>query len=1099
MIKFWFILAITAVTVLFAVSGWAVYDSRLAALRQAEQQEGNVALAIEEHIARSVDAFDQSLRAAIRGLDTPHLAEMDAATQSAILFTGMNRADAPERVMITDETGRVRYASPGVNVSHLDVSGRPQFVAQRDQPGLGLFFGPPIRSIIDGVWVLGASRRINHPDGSFAGIAMSRVPIRFFEDMFKNFDVGAGGTINLVSTDGLLIARSPMRPLDIGRDLSAGPLFTHLRYAPVGSFETTASTDGVRRLYTYRKVDGLPFVVGVGIARTQIYAEWSQKTAIFAVVMGVTALLALMLIWALWREFVRRGRAEAAAHFNEQRLELLLANVADHAIYSLEPDGRVATWNSSAEQLKGYSAAEIIGRPFDIFFTPEELAAGEPARLLAYAREHGRVEGQSWRMRKDNSRFWARIAITAIYDGMGTLQGFAKTVHDLTIRNAEELQRSIMIEAAPNGMLIIDEAGIISMANAQAEHLFGYRQGTLAGQAVGPLIPDALTTDRPIFVDDDEAERPSDRQMIGRRRDGDSVAIEVLLRRVRTPLGNIVIVSVFDTTERLRIEAEHRADDLREHALVTEANARLEELAHDLAESRDEQRLANEAKSRFLASLTHELRTPLNGILGYAQLLGLEGGLTPSQAERVRAMQGAGEHLLGMISGVLDLSQIEADRIELHLVDVDLLPLARTCLDLVRPSAKSKSLTLTMSVAPGTPSRLIADATRLRQVLVNLLGNAVKFTSAGRVALLLRPHQDAGVRLEISDTGPGIAADERQKLFQEFERLGNEAASKIEGSGLGLAITARLVQRMGGRIGHAENPGGGSVFWVEFLPGIQSIAAEGDAPQSQPEHPAKAGQNILLVDDMAMNRDVAAAMLGLAGHKVVCVDSGAAAIEAVRAQNFDIVLMDVRMPGMDGLEATRRIRALPDRRRDVPILAVTAQAFSDQIAQCRDAGMTGHVAKPFEYNALLRAIGNAIAASSSAPAAETVTPPQDSQTPVLDAPAYQTTASFLQPQAVKKHLESLIDRGTALQAMLSLPDALAAPGPLTEAAHALCGAAGAFGFRRLAEAGRQFEHAAETDAPDLAVRRRQLLDAVGLSLSTLREMASEVDVDVGAY
>jgi PAS domain S-box-containing protein len=406
--------------------------------------------------------------------------------------------------------------------------------------------------------------------------------------------------------------------------------------------------------------------------------------------------------------------------------------------------------------------------------------------------------------------------------------------------------------------------------------------------------------------------------------------------------------------------------DVTEARLASDA---LEHLAERLTIARDSAEQASRAKSRFVAGMSHELRTPLNGILGYAQLLHMEGGLNRTQSMRVDGMLSAGKHLLQMITSVLDLSAIEAEHVEVKTSEVDVRNLARACLDLVRPTAGLKALTLTIAVAHGTPRTVVTDPTRLRQVLVNLLGNAVKFTARGSIELRVRTTADGfGLRLEVADTGPGVAADQRQRLFQEFERIDTDSISAVEGAGLGLALSARLAVLIGGRLGHDDNPGGGSVFWLE-LPLVGTSAASEAAPAVSRVAPGVVAGvtrvlRVLVVDDVAMNRDIAGAFLRSAGHQVTCVESGAEAIVEVSNTDFDVVLMDVRMPEMDGLEATRRIRVLEGSRGQVPIVALTAQAFTDQIAECREAGMDSHLGKPFDPEMLLRAVQRATAARS---------------------------------------------------------------------------------------------------------------------------------------
>ena len=615
----------------------------------------------------------------------------------------------------------------------------------------------------------------------------------------------------------------------------------------------------------------------------------------------------------------------------------------------------------------------------------------------------------------------------------------------------EQAKHSVIIDGAPNGMLLVDEAGIITLANAQAATIFGYPADALVGRPVEILVPEqrrpALARMHKAGTGTAACKTVRPREFSGRRRDGSKIMVQLLMRPVRTPHGSATVVSIVDLTERLRRQAEEASVKAAEQAAVAAANARLEQLARDLAQARDKAEQANQAKSRFLTGITHELRTPLNGILGYAQLLRVQGDLNPQQATHVQAMLGAGEHLLGMINAVLDLSQIEAEQLELLPVDIELRCLARACLDVVRPAAQAKRLAIGLVVAPMAPQNLFADATRLRQVLVNLLGNAVKFTASGHIELRLLPAlKTAGIRLEVVDTGPGISPAQRSRLFHEFERLDHAATSEVEGSGLGLAIAARLVTRMGGQIGHAANPDGGSVFWIEIP--AKNAAADAlphvVAVMTADVRPART-HRILVVDDVAMNRDIASALLRAAGHVVTCADSGPAAIMAVAEGNFDVVLMDVRMPGMDGLTATRHIRALPAPACAVPVLAVTAQAFSEQIAQCRAAGMNGHVSKPLDHGTLLTAIATALARPIKMPAQAS-----------LDDAVYRAMSRVLSPADLDRHLETLIRCGESLLTQLAETGEAFDSAAVAEAAHRLGGSAGTLGFRRLAAAASRF-------------------------------------------
>lgn len=424
---------------------------------------------------------------------------------------------------------------------------------------------------------------------------------------------------------------------------------------------------------------------------------------------------------------------------------------------------------------------------------------------------------------------------------------------------------------------------------------------------------------------------------------GDNPPIERLL-----PDGRWVLIT------------ERRTPDGGTVGIRTDITA-MKHAMEDLAEARDEARAAAQAKSQFLSRMSHELRTPLNSILGFAQLLAADGGLTEEQQSQVQTLLGAGRHLLDLVNGLLDLSKIEAGHLKLAERTVTLPALLGSCAELLRPEANRKGITLRLALAESLPGHVRGDPTRLRQLALNLLSNAVKYTPPGGTVLLRAtaapgplPDGRMMVRVEIEDTGPGIPKALINGLFQDFQQI---APALEPGTGLGLAISARLAEAMGGRIGCDSEAGRGALFWVE-LPLTLADAPEGSDTRSA--EAARSGPlRVLVVDDVEANRRVARAMLSAAGHSVELAADGSAAIEAVTAHEFDAILMDLQMPVMDGLEATRRIRALPSPRGRVPIFALTASALPEQIEQCRQAGMNGHLAKPIDRGPLLALLESA--------------------------------------------------------------------------------------------------------------------------------------------
>ena len=375
----------------------------------------------------------------------------------------------------------------------------------------------------------------------------------------------------------------------------------------------------------------------------------------------------------------------------------------------------------------------------------------------------------------------------------------------------------------------------------------------------------------------------------------------------------------------------------------------LKRAMQDLATARDTARAAGEAKSQFLARMSHELRTPLNSILGFSELLLEDGRLDNDQSDKIRNLHNAGKHLLELVNGLLDLSKIESGRMEFATRAFPLQEVIQSCAALVAPDIMRKRLEFTLNFDPSLPLAVMGDPTRLRQVILNLLSNAVKFTPSGGSIYFRAKRKDAEkLRIDVRDTGPGISTENQRLIFEDFVQIASMTQSDALGTGLGLAITSRLVKQMGGEIGCQSNPGAGSTFWIE-IPLVFAKEPEfaREEPMRDPPTPKIFRKlRILVVDDVKVNRDVAGALLTNMGHEVSFAGSGAEALEKLPADKFDLVLMDLQMPQMDGFAAARSMRAMPAPLGQIPIFALTASVMPEQIAAAHEAGMNGHIGKP---------------------------------------------------------------------------------------------------------------------------------------------------------
>jgi len=1115
-----------AAAAVVALSAWFALESRQIALENAGVAERNLARALTQNSDRAIEGANIVLRTSV---DLLEQSELKSSSEDALHAFLQERSDGLleiKALMIADANGNLLADSQAYNVSSVSVADRDYFQIHKNAVTNDYFVGQPSRNRLDRQWTFAISRRINQLDGSFAGVVVADVDLNYFKLFYDTIDVGRAGRIALMRIDGTLLTQKPYDDDAIGRHYADDPDFAaHVASLELSTF-TALGPDGISRLVTYHRSEDGRFVITVGLPVDSILADWRRDTRRNMTIASGVALFVLLLGLLLWRQSRRSEAAEqearAAAAATQDKntiLETILKALPD-GIRVLDRELRLIAWNSRYFDVVGLDPEPILSAPDPAKQLHRQLAErgdfgpGDPDELVRrekasiQRREMVHFEAQQ------GGETWVEYRATPLPDG-----GQVAIVRNISDRKTREME------------------------------------------------------------------------------------LEQGRRRLEAQAADLIAAS-----EQLTL-ARQEADRARESAEA-----------------------ANQAKSEFLANMSHEIRTPMNGVLGMAGLL-LQTELDGEQRSFTEAIQDSGESLLEIINDILDISKLEAGRVELDPVDFNLEALVDSVIDLLAPRAAEKKLQIGAVIQPDASGDFRGDANRLRQVLINLVGNAVKFTESGGVTI--EAASSAGemgaavLRFDVVDTGIGISPEARARLFQKFSQADSSITRRFGGTGLGLAISQQLVQMMGGAIDVASGPGG-STFWftIRLEPATAPVqrrikaeiplddqrilviddlalnrrifrgqlaslglevyeAADGAAAialleqarasglgfdfiltdQSMPgmsgedlaerilgrsdlfsghliiaasagsgirlkgtqrgrytllQKPVKnrtlqeclmdlvagapgaaagtgalptVAHHVLLVEDNAINQKVALAILQRAGHRVDLATNGREAVDLALSQDYDLVLMDIQMPIMDGIEATRLIRAAGGLRATVPIVAMTANAMQGAREEYLASGLDDYISKPIGAKAMLKVIEINLAKQEGDRPSDTETefmPGEAKTTDSIDIPAVDdeqldSIQEIVSPTAFADLIGSFLEGAAARVALIEQQAAEGDMPQLARTAHDLVSTAGNFGARRVAHIARRIETAARNgDAELVAEALPSLLESAPLAFGLIR-------------
>jgi PAS domain S-box-containing protein len=1093
----------------YSLAGFSLYQSRIHYEKKACVSTQNIANVLERHIKGEIDSIDMALIAvkheaegqiARGGIDRGALNRYISRTHSYL--PGL------QGLRMTDAKGDIIYGTglkPSVITNIVD---RDYFIFERDNPKGDIFISKPLVSRISNLWSIIIARRVNNPNGSFAGTVYGSLTLNHFIKIFSGIDVGHNGTVVLRDRELSLIVRYPEIENSNGSNPASKEYSDSFKAGHNNeTFKGRTGIDNMVRRISYRNISDYPLVIAVGLAEDEYLENWYKEVlAQLGLILFFTmfSFISTKMLLTRWRhekdiesdlrkskeelevrveertadlnqtnellniELAERKQAEKALKESEDRFRSFVEKAND-IVFSLTSEGVFTYVSPNWKDAFGYVLDETIGKPFEPLIHPDDIATcfGYLHAVLETGEKQSDIEFRV--LHKNGTYIWYSVSGSLLQSTESNRSSFIGIGRDISERKLaeEELEKS---EERLSRAQAIAHVGDWEWNIATNEvhwsdelyRIYGFCPHEIApdfGLVLQQMHPDSKEAFQKAINGALEEDRQFELDYRFFRKDGDEAILHTIGHVFRDASGAAMrmVGIVQEITERKRTENE---------------------LLHAKAAAE----AANVAKSQFLANMSHEIRTPMNGVIGLIELL-LSSDLTEEQRNYAVLAKQSGRSLVDLISDILDLTKIEAHKTELESQDFDLQAEATGIINILLLRAQEKGLELDSVIDPDVPLFLRGDAGRLRQIITNLISNAIKFTSKGFVSLHIckdtEDDQRATLRFIVRDSGIGIPADKLNQIFDPFTQADGSTTRNYGGSGLGLTISLQLAELMGGTVGVESVEGKGSTFWFTAVIGKQSVAGSnqhgylvlGDyAETARLKISTGANIRLLLAEDDQTNQLVTKSNLEKFGYRVTVANNGREVLQMLEEDDYTLVLMDCMMPVMNGYEATVAIRDQTSnvRNHSIPVIALTANAMREDRDSCLAAGMDDYLAKPIEITELLAklkkwsAVGSGISRINRAN--------QEATAGVETEASISTSDVFVKDEFVRRNMGDLalsrdvvtIFINIAPEYIKSIQEAVKTEdaGALRQSAHKLKGAAASLSLPLLSDTARMIEASA---------------------------------------